>query len=130
MIILSLRTDNPEAEIGLYDNNKKLVADAWMAHRQLAETLHQKINALLAQHNKDWHDIEAIVVFQGPGSFTGLRIGLSVANALASSLTVPIVGAQGADWQAVGISRLLSGSDDRQVMPEYGAPVHITAPKH
>ncbi len=130
MIILTLRTDNPEAEIDLFDGGKLLASDKWHAHRELAETIHARIRDLLKTQAKGFHDIEGIVAYQGPGSFTGLRIGLSVANALAESLSAPIVGVTGDDWQQKGVSRLLAGEHDPLVVPEYGAPVHITQPKH
>jgi tRNA threonylcarbamoyladenosine biosynthesis protein TsaB len=37
------------------------------------------------------HDIEGVVCFKGPGSFTGLRIGLTVGNALAYAQNIPVV---------------------------------------
>lgn len=126
MIILTLRTDNPKAEIGLYEDNQQLGYETWEAHRQLAETLHVKCKELLAAHNKEWQDITGIVAYQGPGSFTGLRIGMSVANALAAAQTCPIVGTTGEDWLKQGLQRLLDGESDQIVLPEYGAPVHIT----
>lgn len=130
MIILTLRTDKPEAEIGLYKNQEQLDYQTWLAHRQLAETIHQKIEAILQKNHQDWSDIKGIVGFQGPGSFTGLRIGLTVANALAVSLAIPIVGANGDEWQEQGIKRLAKGQNDQQIIPEYGSPVHITLPKN
>lgn len=126
--MLTLRTDNPEAEIGLYEDNKQLAYLTWQAHRQLAETIHTKIQEMLKKQGKGWQDITGVVVYKGPGSFTGLRIGLSVANALAYSLGIPIVAEQ-EDWIAQGIKRLVAGDSDRIAKPEYGAPVHITLPK-
>ncbi len=128
MIVLTLRTDKPEAEIGLYQDGVQLKYEIWQAHRMLAETLHQQIATLLQSLGKSWDDIEAIIIYKGPGSFTGLRIGLSVANALAYSLQVPIV-ATSDDWIEQGLSRLRAGETDKIALPEYGAPVHITQQK-
>ena len=47
MIILGLRTDKPEAELYLYDGQKKLAGKKWQAHRELAETIHKEINKML-----------------------------------------------------------------------------------
>lgn len=128
-MILTLRTDKPDAEIGLFDGEGKLAYLVWPAHRQLAETVHVKIDEVLKSQDKNLNDISGIVVFKGPGSFTGLRIGLSVANALADSLKVPIIGLEGEElWLEKGLKALNSGQDDGIIMPEYGAPVHITAP--
>jgi tRNA threonylcarbamoyladenosine biosynthesis protein TsaB len=129
MLILILRTDKPEAEIGLYNDETRLAYDTWQADRQLAETLHSRLRSLLETHTYSLADLEAIAVFQGPGSFTGLRIGISVANALADGLAIPIVGTMGPHWIAEATKQLRSGDNQRIVLPEYGSPPHITLPK-
>lgn len=129
MLILTLRTDKREAEIGLYDNGKKLVYEVWHAHRSLSETIHIKIESLLEKANKDWSGIGGVVVYRGPGSFTGLRIGLSVANALAYGNNLPIVSESGESWIDDGITRLAKGDNETTALPEYGAEPHITQQK-
>src|SRR6476661_5933997 len=112
MLILSIKTDKPEAEIGLFNDRQQLSYYKWQAHRQLAETIHQKIQKLLKENNKNLKDLEGLVVFKGPGSFTGLRIGLSVANALADSLQIPIVGQSDETWLEQGLNLLAQGHDE------------------
>ena len=129
MLILTVRTDKPEAEVGLFEDGQRLAYTTWAAHRQLAETVHQVIVDVLRENGKDLHDIEAIAVYQGPGSFTGLRIGLTVANAMADGFRLPIVGVEGETWLPQALGRLQAGENDVAVMPEYGAEVHITLPK-
>lgn len=129
MYILALRTDRPIAEIALYKDETCLARHTWQAHRALAETLHTVVQTELSKHQLDWASIQGLVVYKGPGSFTGLRIGLSVANVWAASYQLPIVGCEGDDWEVNGLTRLRAGISDAQVQPEYGAPVHITQPK-
>ncbi len=129
MIIVTIRTDRSEAEIGLFDDQNKLAYEKWLAHRELSTTILVKIKELLSSGGKDWNDIDAAVCFKGPGSFTGLRIGLTVANTLASQLNIPIVGAAGDEWLPKGTGRLLANENDKMVVPEYGAAAHITKPK-
>jgi tRNA threonylcarbamoyladenosine biosynthesis protein TsaB len=128
-MILTIRTDKPESEVGLYEGEEKLSYEIWPAHRQLAETIHQKIRSRLEAHGKSLHDITAVIVYEGPGSFTGLRIGISVANALAYSLDIPITARCGEHWKQMGIEELQKSPKKVPVMPEYGAPVHITKPR-
>lgn len=129
MIILTLRTDNPKAEIGIYDGDKELVYDTWQAHRQLAETIHTRIQQALKEANLKLRDIRGFVVYEGPGSFTGLRIGMSVANALAYGLGVPIVAESGEDWVKYGIGLVCEGKGEKTAMPEYGGEVYTTRPR-
>lgn len=129
MMVLTLRTDKPEAEIALYDSGKVIAQEAWLAHRKLAETVHTKIEELLHNQQKNWEDLDGIVVFEGPGSFTGLRIGASTANAIAYSLRIPIVAMRDDDWEVKGVERLLAGEQDEIALPFYGGEANITTPR-
>ena len=129
MIILTLKTDNPEAEVGLFEGHQPLGYDVWQAHRQLSATLHAKIESLLSAQAMGWGAIEGIVCFEGPGSFTGLRIGLATGNAFAYGLSVPIVAIAGDDWKRDGIERLQAGDYSEVALPNYGTEAHITLPR-
>jgi tRNA threonylcarbamoyladenosine biosynthesis protein TsaB len=128
MIILTLRTDKPVSELGLYDGNKQLAYKSWEAHRKLAETLHLEIAKILQSQYLEISNLEAIVIYKGPGSFTGLRIGMSVANALAFSLQVPIV-AESGEWIEQGIKRINEGESDKVAIPYYGEQARTTKQK-
>ncbi|MEK7059909.1 MAG: tRNA (adenosine(37)-N6)-threonylcarbamoyltransferase complex dimerization subunit type 1 TsaB [Patescibacteria group bacterium] len=130
MLVLTIRTDNPEAELGLFNDSAKLDYQEWPAHRELAETIHRKIEDLLSGQQKALEDIQGLIVYKGPGSFTGLRIGITVANTLADALNVPIVGASGEDWQRSGIDRLQNEENETVILPEYGSLPKTTTPKH
>lgn len=130
-MILALKTDQPEASVELYDpkSHVRIASKTWLAGRELSSTLNQQIEQLL-QHNKlSFGQLTGIVVFSGPGSFTGLRIGASAANTFSYILNIPIVGSKGNDWQQTGTQALLSGQNDHVVQLEYGAEPNITKPR-
>lgn len=122
MIILALRTDNPIAELYLYKDQQKLAGIKWQAHKELSKTIHTRIKKLLDSSSINLQQLEGIVCFKGPGSFTGLRIGMSVANALAYANQIPIVAQMGDDWLASGIKDLLAGKNDKIAIPFYDRP--------
>lgn len=129
-MILALRTDQPEAEVVLLSPTGEVsVREKWHAHRELAETIHAKLQTMLKSQSIDYSDIDTVIVYKGPGSFTGLRIGISVANAITYSQDIKIVGVTGEDWLSEGVKKLASAKRRAPVTPEYGAPVHITTPK-
>ena len=128
-MILTIRTDRPEAEIGLFDADKEVAHEKWQAHRELSKTIHQKIEDLLKSRHKDWQDLKGLVCYKGPGSFTGLRIGLSVGNALAYSLEIPVVSENGENWQQAGTRRLAKGKSEKVALPNYGGDPYTTSPK-
>lgn len=128
-MILTIRTDKPEAELALWSGGTQVATYTWQAHRQLAETIHQKIEELLHKQHKGWSDITGLVCYKGPGSFTGLRIGMSVGNALAYGLGIPIVSTTNEDWQQAGITLLQQGKTENIAVPAYGRPARITQPK-
>jgi len=83
--------------------------------RNLAEKLHVFIHEKLVENGKDWNDISEITFMSGPGSFTGLRIGAAVVNALASELEIPLYNHHG---EKVPL-----------ILPEYDRPANISSPK-
>lgn len=127
-MILYLDTSTPLAQLWLV-NGDDTTKKEWQADRNLAHGLLKFIKDSLSELNLDWADIKAIGVFEGPGSFTGLRIGLTVANTLADSLSIPIVGAKSEGWRAEAKRRLNDGQNDKVVMPFYGAGANITKPR-
>lgn len=134
MIILTLRTDKPEAELSIYDVKSpslhvELAYVKWQAHLELSNTIHKEIRKILNKSSISLNGIEGIVCFRGPGSFTGLRIGLTVANALAYTQDIPIVAATGQKWIDSGIKDLLAGKNSKIVRPKYDRPAAITSPK-
>jgi len=129
MKILCVRTDKPEAEVYLYDDQKKLNEIIWQAHRELGNTIHKQIKKLLDECKLSLQDLDGIVCFMGPGSFTGLRIGLTVVNTIADELKIPIVGETAEKWLENGINKIMMGKNNHIVMPEYGRDPHITAQK-
>jgi tRNA threonylcarbamoyladenosine biosynthesis protein TsaB len=129
VIILALRTDKPEAELYLYDGQKKLAELKWPAHLKLAETLNTQIKNILNKSSISLDDIQAIAIYKGPGSFTGLRIGMSVANALAYAQSIPIVSRGSEAWLQTAANDSLNGQSDRIAVPEYGSPAHTTKPR-
>ncbi len=128
-MILTIRTDKSEAEIGLYDSHREINHETWTAHRELSNTLLLKIEELLEKSKITLSDIEGLVVFKGPGSFTGLRIGITTANTLAYSLSIPVVAQEGEEWISEGIKRIKAGVDEKISLPEYGGEANITKQK-
>ena len=129
MLILTIKTDQAESQLCLFDDQKKVDELVWESYRTLADTIHLKIKELLDKNKLNLNDIKGLICFKGPGSFTGLRIGLTVANALAYSLNCPIISTTGKKWQQDGIKKLLNGQNEKVALPFYGAEANITKPK-
>ena len=127
-MILLLDTSTPVCKLTLVDGDWRF-DDEWESGRTLAKGLLAYLRDSLEKHGKTWKDVLGIVAYKGPGSFTGLRIGLTVLNTFADSESVPIVGTTTDDWQNIGLARLQAGENDKLVMPEYGAEAHITTPR-
>jgi len=127
MIVL-LDTSTPVCKLSFVEGDWRF-DDEWESGRTLAKGLLGYLQDKLAENGKNWKDISGIVAYKGPGSFTGLRIGLTVLNTFADSEGTPIVGETGENWQVVGLTRLQAGENDMLVMPEYGAEAHITTPR-
>lgn len=127
-MILLLDTSTPVCKLALIDGEWRY-SDEWQADRELAKKLLEYLDEQLKKNGKTWQDISAIGAFQGPGSFTGLRIGLTVLNTVADAQGIPIVGEAGEEWQDKLLTRLHTVENDRIVLPFYGSEAHITKPR-
>ena len=92
-----------------------------------------------------WSQILGIIVVQGPGGFTSLRIGIATANAMAWALQIPIIGVESNIKSLVISDKEIRESDEkliksglkkikkikkfRQVLPKYGREPNITMKK-
>jgi tRNA threonylcarbamoyladenosine biosynthesis protein TsaB len=124
-MVLALKTDNPEAELYLLEGNDIVVQKKWQAHRTLSDTLLDICDELCASAGKTLDDLTGLIVFQGPGSFTGLRIGITMMNTLAYTKNISIVGSVGESWLEKG-AEALSNAKSQPVLPRYGSPANIT----
>lgn len=90
--ILNIETATRNCSLALAQDGKtialKEIAEAGYSH---AEKLHVFIEAILKENNIEYGDLSAIAVSQGPGSYTGLRIGVSSAKGLCYALNIPLI---------------------------------------
>ena len=86
MISLFLDTCNKNIVIGLLEDNKLIDKTVYINDNNLSEKLLPSIKELLDKNN-----LNRIYVSVGPGSFTGIRIGLTVAKVMAWSLKIDII---------------------------------------
>ncbi len=129
-MILAIRTDKPEAELYALNPEDEVVCEiTWHAHRELSNTIFYKIDEVLEGAESDFSGLTGLIIYEGPGSFTGLRVGATVANTLAYSLDIPIVGTSGEEWVSDGAQRLRARENDEIVTPEYGGEANITKPR-
>lgn len=128
-MILTIKTSTPVCELEIFSGEKTIAKTGWQADRRLAKELLGQLEKFLQENNLTFDELSGLIVFSGPGSFTGLRIGATVANTLAYSLGIPIIGANGEAWQSKGLNRLRAGENDKTVKLDYGQEPHITKAK-
>lgn len=129
MIIL-LDTSTPVCQLVISDDGGRRHKFSQSLDRQMARFILKFIEDNLASLGSNIRQISGIGIMKGPGSFTGLRIGVAVANTIADSLAVPIVGeADLLNWQDKALNRLFSGENDKIVLPFYDKPANVTQPK-
>ena len=93
-MLLSLNTCGNTASVALgvaETKSVKILATAELAVRTYSARLIPEIAALLQKQQATLSDIEAIVIVSGPGSFTGIRVGLSTAKGLSAGAGIPLI---------------------------------------
>ncbi|MEI7620310.1 MAG: hypothetical protein WCJ57_01940 [Candidatus Falkowbacteria bacterium] len=104
-------SDRSQIIIALKAGDKNIATKSFLAPQKQAEKLLVEIDKLLKKAGKKLKDLKKIEVMEKGSSFTALRIGVLTANALAYSLNIPVVSAEG--------HKALSKKGVRVVAPEY-----------
>jgi tRNA threonylcarbamoyladenosine biosynthesis protein TsaB len=109
MLILAFDTATDVATSALVEDGEVLGE-----RTSRAVTLLEDVDALLRQAGARTGDIQGLAVGTGPGSFTGLRVGLATARGLALALGVPVAGVSTLDALAAGAPGALPVIDARR----------------
>ena len=90
--ILCIETASTNCSVAIGSNSEVLaVKEDNSKQYSHAERLHVFIKEILSENNLSLQDLDAVAVSKGPGSYTGLRIGVSAAKGLCFSLKIPLI---------------------------------------
>lgn len=113
MLILSLDTTTRAGSCALMRDERVLREQASDTSREQAERLPGELAALLEHESVALQDIDAFAVATGPGSFTGLRVGIATMQGLAMAMGKPLIGVSAFDALAMHAARTDSGGPRR-----------------
>jgi len=105
MNILAIESASTVCGTALYLNDKMVEIDEVIKPRIHGERLPVIIDNILNKNNVKVADLDGIAVSEGPGSYTGLRIGMSLAKGLAVTVGIPIVPVPTLEVMNRGVSR-------------------------
>jgi len=128
-MILCIRSDSEKVYIGLYEGDREKAGNSWVAGRELSVQILSFIENCCEKASIQMNDIKGLVIYQGPGSYTGLRIACSVANSIGYSYDIPVIGSTGDRWIKNGTYQLLKSSRFTPISPIYGGEVYTTTPR-
>ena len=134
-MILYLGTIDKQINLKLYDAAGGFI-DQFSRETEVNHSVELllEIEKFLKRNKSDKTKLTGLVVAKGPGFYTGLRVGITAANAMAFALNIPIVGAgTSEDDLKRAILKLLSEKTSgfaNSVVPFYDRPPNITQRKH
>ena len=92
MKVLSIDTSSKIASIAIIEDGKILDEMHILSEEEHSQTLMPMIEKLFKDNNMDLDDIDVIGCSRGPGSFTGIRIGIATAKAFSDAKNIPLIG--------------------------------------
>jgi tRNA threonylcarbamoyladenosine biosynthesis protein TsaB len=109
-MLVAIDTATDQASLALHDGFRVRMEHTWEAPRRHTSELTPHLVAAMEQLDLAPEQLSGVAVTKGPGSFTGLRIGMAVAKGLAVAEGLPLVGIPPLDVVAAG-----QGRDRRQL---------------
>ena len=92
LIILAIATATDSVSVAVGDGSRVLASSEVVSDRQQCEALAPMISFVCQQADVSFRELGAIAVDIGPGLFTGMRVGIASAKAIAFSLDLPVIG--------------------------------------
>ncbi|MGF6952869.1 tRNA threonylcarbamoyladenosine biosynthesis protein TsaB [Neobacillus sp. B4I6] len=109
MTILAIDTSNYALGVALLEDNQVLGEYITNLKKNHSVRIMPAIQTLMKDCEKVPADLTKIVVAKGPGSYTGVRIGVTIAKTLAWTLNIPLVGISSLEILASGVGRYFDG---------------------
>jgi tRNA threonylcarbamoyladenosine biosynthesis protein TsaB len=109
MTILAIDTSNYALGVALLEDNQVLGEYITNLKKNHSVRIMPAIQTLMKDCEKVPADLTKIVVAKGPGSYTGVRIGVTIAKTLAWTLNIPLVGISSLEILASGVGRYFEG---------------------
>ena len=102
-IILHIETSTKACSVAIAEGGHLLASDFRLfEHYAHAETVNPMIQSVMKEAKRNFKDLEAIAVSSGPGSYTGLRIGISSAKGFCYGLEIPLIAISSLEVMANG----------------------------
>jgi tRNA threonylcarbamoyladenosine biosynthesis protein TsaB len=135
-LLLALDTSTSTASVALFDGQRVVSETTWLAGREHSTRLLVEVEAALERVGRTASDLTGLVVARGPGSFTGVRVALSVAKGMAAGLSLPLWGVSSLDVLAhaagkvdLPIRAVLEAGRGRYATGLYRGEVPVEAPR-
>ena len=91
-LILSIETATPVCSVALHSGGKLIGIHETFTDKSHSSNLIPMIAELLSDKGMTYSDLNAVAVSKGPGSYTGLRIGVSTAKGICYARNIPLIG--------------------------------------
>lgn len=110
MSILAIDTVGTGSSIAIVEHDGNCFVECNSASNSHAESFFQILDTLLSKHNYNYNKVNHLAVVVGPGSFTGIRVGISAAKGINLATNKPLYGVNALEVQAYAISLLCANS--------------------
>lgn len=120
-MILCLETATPSCSVALVHNGEVLACEEDPKGQNHSEKITLFIDSVMKKTGISYNDLDAVAVSMGPGSYTGLRIGVSTAKGLCYAVSKPLIAIPTLEAMAYGGLNIIN-----EISPLRSAPVEMT----